>query len=84
MITIPDQDIASSNQFSALANNNNHIFVTKIRENSKKLGLRQSSGNIPKQPITSLNVNSKKNIVTDSKRKNNICSNNKNKRFVQI
>ena len=78
VITIPDQGTASSNQFSAFTNNNNDISVTKIRKNSEKLSLKQSNDNTPKQLITTWNVNSKKNIVTNSKRQNNISSNGKN------
>ena len=78
VITIPDQGTASSNQFSAFTNNNHDISVTKIRKNSEKLSLKQSNDNTPKQLITTWNVNSKKNIVTNSKRQNNISSNGKN------
>ena len=78
VITIPDQDTASSNKFSAFTNNNDDISVTKIRENSEKLGLRQNNDNLPKQLTTTLNVHSKKTMVTDSKRKNNISSTSKN------
>ena len=78
VITIPDQDTASSNQFSAFTNNNDDISLTKIRENSEKLSLKQSNNNILKQLITTLNVHSKKNMVTNSERKNNISSNSKN------
>ena len=78
MITIPAQDTASSNPFSAFTNKSNDICFTKICENSKKLSLKQSNDNIPKQLITTLNVHSKKNMVTNSKRQNNISSNSKN------
>ena len=78
MITISDQDTASSNQCSAFTNNSDDISVTKIRENSEKLSLTQSNDNIPKQLITTLNVHSKKNMVTNSKRQNNISSNSAN------
>ena len=79
MITIPAQDTASSNPFSAFTNNSNDICVTKICKNSKKLSLKQSNDNIPKQLITTLSVHSKKNMVTtSSKRQNNISSNSKN------
>ena len=52
-------------------------FPLHIHENSKNLGLKQSSDNIPKQLITTLNVHSKKNMVTDSKIQINIDSNSK-------
>ena len=74
---ISDQATASSNQFSPFTNTKDDISVTKIRENSEKLGLRQSNDNITKQLITTLNKNSKKIMVTDSKRQNNIDSNSK-------
>ena len=70
VITIPEQDTASSNQLSAITNNNNDISLTKVRENSEKLSLRQL--------IIKLNAHSKKNMVADSKRKVNISSNSKN------
>ena len=35
VITIPDQDTASLNQFSALAKNNDEISVTKICKNTE-------------------------------------------------
>ena len=47
VITIPNQDTVSLNQFSAVTNNNDDISVTKIGENSEKLGLKRSSDNIP-------------------------------------
>ena len=78
VITIPDQDTASSNQFSAFTNNNDEISFTKIRENSDKFSLKQSNDSIPKQLITTLNVRSKKNMVTNSKRQKNISSNSIN------
>ena len=78
VITIPDQDSASSNQFSAFTNNNKDISITKIRDNSEKLSLKQSNDNILKQLIITLNVHSEKNMVTNSKRQNNISSNSKN------
>ena len=78
VITILDQDAPLSNQFSVLINNNDDISITKISENSKKLGQSHSNDNIPKQLITTLNVPSKKHMVTDWKRKYNISSNNKN------
>ena len=78
MINISDQDIVSSSQFSTFTNNNDDISVTNIRENFEKLSLRQSNNNIPKQLITTINVHSKKNMVTNSKRQNNISSNCKN------
>ena len=78
VITIPDQDTASSNKFSAFANNNDDISITKIHENSEKLSLRQGNDNILKQLTTTLNVHSKKNMVTDSKKENNISSSSKN------
>ena len=69
VIAIPDQDTASSNQFLVFTNSNDDISLTKIRENSEKISLRQSNDNVPKQLITTLNVHSKKIMVTDSKRK---------------
>ena len=78
VITIPDQDSASSNQFSAFTNNSKDISITKIRDNSEKLSLKQSNDNILKQLIITLNVHSEKNMVTNSKRQNNISSNSKN------
>ena len=78
VITIPDQGTASSNKFSAFTNNNDDTSVTKIRENSEKIVLRQSNDNIPKRLTYSLNVHSKKNMATNSKRKSNISSNSKN------
>ena len=77
VITIPDQDSASSNQFSAFTNNNKDLSITKIRDNSEKLSLKQSNDNILKQLIITLNVHSEKNMVTNSKRQNN-SSNSKN------
>ena len=69
VIAIPDQDTASSNQFLVFTNSNDDISLTKIRENSEKISLRQSNDNVPRQLITTLNVHSKKIMVTDSKRK---------------
>ena len=69
VITIPDQNTASLNKFSAFTNNNGDISVTKIRENCKKIGLRKGNDNIPKQLTTTLNVHNKTNMATDSKRK---------------
>ena len=43
-----------------------------------KNGLTQNNDNMPKQLITTLNVHSKKNMLTDSKRKGKIISNRKN------
>ena len=37
VITIPDQDTASPNQFSALANNNDDNSITKVCENFQKI-----------------------------------------------
>ena len=53
---ISDQDTASSNKFSACTNNSDDISVTKIRESSEKIGLRQSNDNIPKQLVTTCKV----------------------------
>ena len=78
MITVPDQDTTSSNQFSAFPNNNDDISFINIRENSEKLSLSQSNDNIPKQLITTLNEHNKKNVVTSSNRQNNISSNRNN------
>ena len=58
--------------------NSNNISITKIHESFEKLSLKQSNDNIPKQLTTTLNVHSKKNMVTNLKRQNNISSNSKN------
>ena len=84
VITIPDQDTTSSNQFSVFTNNNNNISVTKIRENFEKISLKQRNNNIPKQLTTTLNVHRKKIMVTNSKRQNNISSNSKNSKNKKV
>ena len=74
LVTIPDQDSFIKPVLSIYKKQQQHFCY----KNSKNLSLKQSNNNIPKQMITTLNVHSKKNMVTNSKRQNNISSNSKN------
>ena len=80
LVTIPDQDSFIKPVFSIYKKQQQHFCY----KNSKNLSLKQSNNNIPKQMITTLNVHSKKNMVTNSKRQNNISSNSKNSKSKNV